>query len=211
MPWRSATATTDTTSRLLCRVSIPSSSAKNHASRQRIFVAGHRGLVGSAIVRDLLRQGYATFFPHAPAFDLLDKPAVERSSPPKSPTLSFSPRPRSAASSPTDLPGRLYPRQSRHPDQRDRGQPQRRRQAPALPRLQLHLSQARPQPIKEEYLLTGPLEPTNRPYAMPKSPASRCAGATTASMAPATSPPCPPTSTAPATTSTWQTRTCCPR
>src|SRR2546422_8194854 len=25
-----------------------------------------------------------------------------------------------------------------------------------------------PQPIKEEYLLTGPLEPTNRPYALAK-------------------------------------------
>ena len=38
----------------------------------------------------------------------------------------------------------------------------------ALPRLLLHLSQACPQPIKEEYLLTGPLEPTNRPYALAK-------------------------------------------
>lgn len=25
-----------------------------------------------------------------------------------------------------------------------------------------------PQPMKEEYLLTGPLEPTNRPYALAK-------------------------------------------
>ena len=32
----------------------------------------------------------------------------------------------------------------------------------------LHLSAACPQPIKEEYLLTGPLEPTNEPYAIAK-------------------------------------------
>ena len=38
-----------------------------------------------------------------------------------------------------------------------------------------------PQPIKEENLLTGPLEPTNRPYALAKiAPASSCAGPTTA-------------------------------
>jgi len=50
-----------------------------------------------------------------------------------------------------------------------------------------------PQPMKEEYLLTGPLEATNRPYALAKIAASKCAGLTTASTAPNTWQPCPPT------------------
>jgi GDP-L-fucose synthase len=32
-----------------------------------------------------------------------------------------------------------------------------------------------PQPLKEEYLLTGELEPTNEPYAIARSPALKCA------------------------------------
>jgi len=41
-----------------------------------------------------------------------------------------------------------------------------------------------PPPIKEEYLLSGYLEPTNEPYASPKSPASKLARLTTANTAP---------------------------
>jgi GDP-L-fucose synthase len=44
----------------------------------------------------------------------------------------------------------------------------KQRQAPAVPRLELHLPRLAPQPMKEEHLLTGPLEPTNRPYALAK-------------------------------------------
>ena len=44
-----------------------------------------------------------------------------------------------------------------------------RRQAPAVPRLQsASIPRDCPQPIREEYLLTGPLEPTNRAYALAK-------------------------------------------
>jgi hypothetical protein len=43
-----------------------------------------------------------------------------------------------------------------------------------------------PQPMKEEHLLTGPLNPPTAPTPWPRSPASRCAGATTASTAPNT-------------------------
>ena len=44
-----------------------------------------------------------------------------------------------------------------------------------------------PQPIKEEYLLTGPLEPPTSPTRSPRSPASSCARATSASTAGSTS------------------------
>ena len=40
-----------------------------------------------------------------------------------------------------------------------------------------------PQPIKEEYLLTGPLEPTNSAYALPRSPVWKCAVPTISSTA----------------------------
>ena len=45
----------------------------------------------------------------------------------------------------------------------------RRREAAAVPRLLLHLpAQAVPQPMREDALLTGVLEPTNEPYAIAK-------------------------------------------
>ena len=39
---------------------------------------------------------------------------------------------------------------------------------PVLSRFELHLPRDCPQPIREEYLLSGPLEPTNEPYAVAK-------------------------------------------
>src|SRR5665648_976541 len=52
-----------------------------------------------------------------------------------------------------------------------------------------------PQPMKEDYFLDGKLEPTNEPYAVAKSPASRCASLITASTALVSSRRCPPIST----------------
>jgi hypothetical protein len=44
----------------------------------RIYIAGHRGLVGSAIHRELLRQGYRNLLTRTrQQLDLLDKPAVD--------------------------------------------------------------------------------------------------------------------------------------
>ena len=56
-----------------------------------------------------------------------------------------------------------------------------------------------PQPMKEEYLLTGPLEPTNRALrSCQRLPASRCAGRITVNTAPGISLPCPRIFTGPA-------------
>ena len=47
-------------------------------SDSRIYIAGHRGLVGSAIHRELLRQGYRNILIRThQQLDLLDKSAVD--------------------------------------------------------------------------------------------------------------------------------------
>ena len=45
----------------------------------KIYVAGHRGMVGSAIVRELLRQGYTNIITRTHAeLDLINQEAVNR-------------------------------------------------------------------------------------------------------------------------------------
>ena len=66
----------------------------------RIFVAGHRGLVGSAIVRELGRQGFANLLLRgSEELDLRNQAAVERISPGRAAgATSFWRRPRLEAS-----------------------------------------------------------------------------------------------------------------
>ena len=59
-----------------------------------------------------------------------------------------------------------------------------------------------PQPIREEYLLSGPLEPTNEPYAIAKISASGCVRPIAGNTAAISSPRCRRTSMALATIST---------
>lgn len=48
-------------------------------SESKIYVAGHRGMVGSAIVRELKRQGYTNIITRTHAeLDLTDQRGVER-------------------------------------------------------------------------------------------------------------------------------------
>ena len=62
----------------------------------KIYVAGHRGMVGSAIVRELLRQGYTNIITRTHnELDLTRQEAV------RSRNTSFSPQPKSGASWPT--------------------------------------------------------------------------------------------------------------
>jgi hypothetical protein len=77
-------------------------------------------------------------------------------------------RPRSAASSPTTYPGDfLYDNLMIEANIIEAAHRSRRREA-AVPRLVLHLPAFAPQPITEDALLTGPLEPTNEWYAVAK-------------------------------------------
>ena len=139
-------------------------------SKSRIYVAGHRGLVGSAIVRALVRHGYENLVLRThDELDLTDRSAV----------LSFFQRERpefvflAAAKVGGILANDTYPadfiRENLEIQTNVIGASYRNQVKRLLflgssciyPKLA-------PQPIKEEYLLTGPLEPTNRAYALAK-------------------------------------------
>ena len=135
-----------------------------------IYVAGHRGLVGSAICRSLRRQGFERLLLRTHAeLDLTDSVAVRQFFQQERPAHVFL----AAAKVGGILANDLYPAdfirenliiQTNVIDAGYRS---------GIDRL-LFLGSSciypklSPQPIKEEYLLTGPLEPTNRPYALAK-------------------------------------------
>jgi len=135
-----------------------------------IYVAGHRGLVGSAICRSLRQHGFDRLLLRSHAeLDLTDAVAVQRFFAQERPAHVFM----AAAKVGGILANDLYPAdfirenliiQTNLIDAAYRA---------GVDRL-LFLGSSCiypklcPQPIKEEYLLTGPLEPTNRPYALAK-------------------------------------------
>jgi GDP-L-fucose synthase len=136
----------------------------------RIYVAGHRGLVGSAIVRALQHQGYGNLVLRTRAeLDLTEQAAVRN--------FFQSERPDAVIMAAARVGG-IYANNS-HPAlfMRDNlliqdnvidaahrsgvGKFVFLGSSCIYPKLA-------PQPIKEEYLLTGPLEPTNEWYAIAK-------------------------------------------
>jgi GDP-L-fucose synthase len=136
----------------------------------RIYVAGHRGLAGSAIVRRLGALGYATPLTRTRAeLDLRDQHAVDG--------FFASTRPevvilaaalvggiRANSTRPGEFIGENLLIQSHVIDASRRHGVQKLvflGSSCIYPRLA-------PQPMKEEYLLTGPLEPSNEWYAIAK-------------------------------------------
>ncbi len=136
----------------------------------RIFVAGHRGLVGSAICRALVRQGNANLVLRTHAeLDLTDRVAV----------LDFFKREQpefvvlAAAKVGGILANDTYPADFIRENLEIQTSVIDASYHSGVRRL-LFLGSSciypklAPQPIKEQYLLTGPLEPTNRAYALAK-------------------------------------------
>src|ERR1700735_2643918 len=135
-----------------------------------IYVAGHRGLVGSAICRNLRRQGFERLLlPSRAELDLANAIAVRSFFELERPEYVFL----AAAKVGGILANNNYPAdfirenliiETNVIDACFRA---------GVDRL-LFLGSSCiypklcPQPIKEEYLLTGPLQPTNRPYALAK-------------------------------------------
>lgn len=136
----------------------------------RIYVAGHRGLVGSAIWRELQRRGYTHLIGRTRAeLDLLDGAAVNR--------FYAQEKPEYVVDAAAKVGGILA--NDRHPAEFIYQNLQIQNHlihgayvAGVRKLLFLGSSCIYPrlsaQPMKEEYLLTGPLEPTNEWYAVAK-------------------------------------------
>ena len=136
----------------------------------RIYIAGHRGLVGSAIHRELDRLGYQSILTRTRAeLDLLDFAAVARFFEQERPEYVVL----AAAKVGGILANNTYPADFiRHNLTIQTNVIESSRKAGVDRLLFLGSSciypKLAPQPMPESCLLTGPLEPTNRPYALAK-------------------------------------------
>ena len=139
-------------------------------SSAKIFVAGHRGLVGSAIVRKLTAEGYVNLVLRTRSeLDLCDQPAVARFFNEEQPDYVFL----AAARVGGIVANNSYPAEFVYDNLMIQNNIIHHAWQSGVKRL-LFLGSSciyprlAPQPMKEEYLLTGPLEPTNEPYAVAK-------------------------------------------
>lgn len=136
----------------------------------KIYVAGHRGLAGSAIVRELQRQGYTNLVTRTHAeLELEDAVATQRFFDQEKPEVVFL----AAAKVGGIHANNTYPADflmSNLLVEANVCRAAHRAQVQRLIFLGSSCIYPRdcPQPIREEYLLTGPLEATNRPYALAK-------------------------------------------
>jgi GDP-L-fucose synthase len=146
------------------------SSTQAISTSARIYVAGHRGLVGSALVRTLQKNGYRNLILRTHGeLDLAEGTAVAR--------FFASERPEYVLIAAAKVGGILanskYPADFIRENLAIQGNIIQHSCTARVKRL-LFLGSSciyprlAPQPIKEEYLLSGPLEPTNRPYAVAK-------------------------------------------
>lgn len=140
----------------------------DHTSR--IYVAGHRGLVGSALVRRLRMLGFANLILRTRAeLDLTNQDAVKRFFAEERPDYVFV----SAARVGGILANSVFPAQFIYENLQIAVNVIHEAYESGADRLFFLGSSCvypkhAPQPIKEDALLSGPLEPTNRPYALAK-------------------------------------------
>lgn len=136
----------------------------------KIYVAGHRGLVGSAIVKALVAKGYTNIVTRTHAeLDLTSQQAVIAFFAQEKPEYVFL----AAAKVGGIYANNTYPAEFIHENLAIQTNVIHQSYVNGVKRL-LFLGSSciypknAQQPIKEEYLLTGSLEPTNRPYALAK-------------------------------------------
>jgi GDP-L-fucose synthase len=136
----------------------------------KIYVAGHRGLVGSALMRQLQTDGYRNLITRTHAeLDLTEQAAVREFFAREKPDYVLL----AAAKVGGIFANNTYPAefiQQNLAIQTNVIHEAWRNNVKRLLFLGSSCIYPRdcPQPIKEEYLLTGPLEPTNRSYALAK-------------------------------------------
>lgn len=136
----------------------------------KIYVAGHGGLVGSALVRKLQSEGYNNLvFKTFSELDLTNQKKTAEFFSEEKPEYVFL----AAAKVGGILANNSYPAQFVYENLQIQNNIIHQSYLNGIKKL-LFLGSSciypgkSPQPIKEEYLLTGPLEPTNEPYAIAK-------------------------------------------
>jgi GDP-L-fucose synthase len=136
----------------------------------KIYIAGHRGLVGSAILRKLQALGFANLLTRTRAeLDLTEQGAVQQFFATEKPDYVFL----AAARVGGILANSRYPANFIHENLVIQSNIIHSAYLAGVRRL-LFLGSSciypklAPQPMKEEYLLSGKLEPTNEPYAIAK-------------------------------------------
>lgn len=136
----------------------------------KIYVAGHRGLVGSALVKSLQQQGFANLVLRTHVeIDLTNQQATEVFFASEQPDYVFL----AAAKVGGIHANNAYPAEFIRDNLAIQTNIIHAAWKNQVKRLMFLGSSCiypklAPQPMKEEYLLTGPLEPTNRPYALAK-------------------------------------------
>jgi GDP-L-fucose synthase len=136
----------------------------------RIFVAGHRGLVGSAIHRNLSEHGYTNLMVrNRSELDLTNQSAVDTFFASEKPEYVFL----AAAKVGGILANSSYPAEFLRDNLAIESNVIEAAYRNGVKKLECLGSSCiypklAPQPIKEEYLLSGPLEPTNEWYAIAK-------------------------------------------
>ena len=136
----------------------------------KIYVAGHRGLVGSALMRNLKAKGWTNLLTCThDELDLTDQHADETFFTRHKPDYVFL----AAAKVGGIYANNAYPAEFIHDNLAIQTNIIHEAYRHGVKRLMFLGSSCiypklAPQPMREEYLLTGPLEPTNRPYAVAK-------------------------------------------
>ena len=142
----------------------------------RIYVAGHRGLVGSALLRRLQQEGYTQLLTRTSAeLDLRNQAAVERFFAEAKPEYVFL----AAAKVGGILANSTLPAQFLYDNLMIAANVLHAAHTHGVKKL-LNLGSSciypklAPQPLTEDALLTGPLEPTNRAHPQISSPTLVC-------------------------------------
>lgn len=138
--------------------------------KEKIYVAGHTGMVGSAIVRNLKKKGYSNFILRtSKELDLTRQADVEYFFENEKPDYVFI----AAAKVGGIVANNTYRAQFIYENLQIQNNIIHQSYLTGVKKLMFLGSSCiypkfAPQPMKEEYLLTGELEPTNEPYAIAK-------------------------------------------
>lgn len=139
-------------------------------SKERIYIAGHRGMVGSAIIRQLKRKGYTNLVVRThQELDLTDQAAVKHFFDTEKPTQVYL----AAAKVGGIHANNTYPAEFIYNNLMVQSNVIHQAFLSGVKKL-LFLGSSciyprlAPQPMSEDALLTGKLEPTNEPYAIAK-------------------------------------------